>query len=404
MIRALSSLCLCVVILAFGGSTALAGKKEKIAILGLEVATQIDADSTRVAQELTVGLRNRPKSGQGPYLWTPGSEKELIDEKLMNSCETEDPKCMAQIGKTLGAEFLVYGKIEKKSLGQQVGYQISLKLLKIGTATVTSNWTDFIPIGEADGTKLQDWARKGYKTLTNENEGGTLLITANVDRGTILINGEERGNITSGKGEVPLTEGRYKVAVVSTGYRRWDSEEQVSIRNGETTKEEVVLKELKDGEKFEFCDPTVSTCENTTTDGPKTGIWKGMMVAGIVVAAGGGALLYYSGSKVDEANEELCLEDFKVAACMPATGAAFTKFADQGTKYEKLSYVAGGLIVVGVGVGVIGLIKGYVATGPKEKQAAGSTTVGRSQRKRSGFAITPVIAPQGAGATLRFDW
>jgi hypothetical protein len=251
-------------------SVAWAGKP-KIAILGLEIQGGIDSESTRVAQDFAVALRTRPRAGHGPYQWSPGSEKELIDEKLLNGCEPETTECMARIGRNLGADVLVYGRIERKSLGGQAGYQITLKLLDVGKLTQLG-WTEFIPLSESSGTKLQDWARKGYKKLTNDYDGGTLLLVVKnegFDRGTILIDGEERGNIVSGRGEVSsLPEGRYKMSVMAGGYRRWDSEDKIAIRNGETTTEEITLVKLVGDAAL--CDPTVSTCDPPLPE-PKRG-------------------------------------------------------------------------------------------------------------------------------------
>jgi hypothetical protein len=406
MTRALSSVCL-VVMLVVGGS-AHAGKKEKIAILGLEVfsgSAGVDADSTRVAQELTVGLRTRPKADKGPYQFASQSEKELIDEKLMNDCQAEDPKCMTVIAKNLGTDYLMYGKIEKKSLGSQVGYQISLKLLRAQTQTVT-NWTDFIPMSEANGPKLADWARKGYKKLTNDTNDGTLVVKANVDRGTILLNNVEQGNIVNNRGEVPnLADGKYKLAIEAKGYQRWEADEQITIRGGETTTQEATLKEVKGEVPTKLCDPSVSTCENTVTDAPSTAKWKVMMIAGLVVAGGSTGLLVFSNSQIHSAELGLCSGSHDKAhdpTCMKTGNQS--DLLKQGDRYQTASYVAGGLIVAGVTVGAIGLIKGFIVTGSKEKQAAGNTTVGQRQRKRSSFEVTPVVGPQGAGATLRFDW
>jgi hypothetical protein len=306
MTRALSSLCV-LLTLVLAGSTAFA--KDKIAILGLEVVNNgIDADSAKVASDLTVGLRLRPKTNQGPFTLAPGSEKELIDEKLMNTCDSEKEDCMTPIGKNLGAGYLLFGKIEKKSLGAQVGYQISLKLLKIpasGAGQIVNRWTEFIPLAEAQGTKLQEWARKGYKRITNDSSDGRLVVKANVERGTILLDGKESGNIVDKRGEVPnLTDGRYTLAVEAQGYKRWEADEQVTIRGGETTNAEANLVEMKTPPNgLKFCDPAVSTCENTTTDAPKTGLWKGMMFTGIALAAGGGGLWAFSYTKITDAED-----------------------------------------------------------------------------------------------------
>ncbi len=409
MARALSSLCLFIVLLA-GGSASAKGK-DKIAILGLEVlgTTSVDSESTRVAQDLTVALRTRPKAGQGPYQWTPGSEKELVDEKIMSNCSNEDKDCMAKIGAALGADYLVYGKIERKQLGGAAGYQISLKLLKVGdgkpgTAQQLPGWTEFIPLAEASGTKLQEWARKGYKKLTNDFDGGVLRVriaNEGFDRGTILVDGEERGNITAGSGEVSsLPEGRYKISIIAGGFDRWDSEDKVTIRNGETTTEDITLKK---GREIKPCDPLVSNdCGGTLSqDGPKRGVWRGMFIGGLIVAAGGGVFAFIENSKRLDA--EQCGKDKNVAVVFNQGDCkGFTDAGDrdrQGRDAAKLVNVGLGVVAVGGAVALIGFVKGFVLGGSKEGRVSA-----RARRDRSELVVAPVVTDRSAGATVHFRW
>src|SRR6185503_1540068 len=83
--------------------------KPKVAVLGLEVVTVTgtpDPATVRVAADFTVALRLRPKAGQGPWRFAPGSDKELLDEKLLEDCENEAAACMAKIGAKLGTDLL----------------------------------------------------------------------------------------------------------------------------------------------------------------------------------------------------------------------------------------------------------------------------------------------------------
>jgi hypothetical protein len=405
MARALSSLCLLVVFLA-GGSAAFAGK-EKIAILGLEVVGNtgtIDAESTRVAQDFTVALRTQPRAGRGMYQWTPGSEKELVDEKIMADCQSEEKTCMAKIGKNLGADVLVYGRVERKSLGGQAGYQITLKFLRVENATALQGWTDFVPIGDANGTKLQDWARKGYRKLTNDFDGGTLRVRIKndgVDRGTILIDGEERGNITSGSGEVSsLPEGRYKISIVVAGFDRWDSTDKVTIRNGEVATEDITLKKGR----VTPCDPLVSKdCGGTISDpGPKTGAWKGLMVAGVLIAGGGGVWGFVERGKFKDIQKNCGVvsetpgdECFFPGATTDARKDARDK---EGDKHALRANIGLGIAITGGAIALVGFIKGFVVGGGKEKVA---TTKKRGSRD---VLVTPVVDHRSAGATLRLRW
>src|SRR5688572_12086225 len=76
--------------------------KPTVAILGLEViddGTGMEAKTTQFAKELTEELRKRPKAGTGPYALAPGSDKDLLELKLLSGCESEGKDCMAAIGK-----------------------------------------------------------------------------------------------------------------------------------------------------------------------------------------------------------------------------------------------------------------------------------------------------------------
>src|SRR5512141_3285929 len=109
MTRVLSLACL---VLCLLGASAFA--KPQIAVLGLEVidpsGTPTPQD-TQVAKELTEGLRHRALANTGTYMLAPGSDKELIDEKLLNNCDDEKPACMSAIGGQLTADALIYGRL-----------------------------------------------------------------------------------------------------------------------------------------------------------------------------------------------------------------------------------------------------------------------------------------------------
>src|SRR5690348_12613709 len=106
MKRALSLSCVSLVLLLCGG-TALA--KPQIAVLGVELqGNDITPQDAQAAAELTQGLRARAKAGTGPYQLAPGSDKELIDEKMLKGCDSEAPACMASIGGDVNADWLIY--------------------------------------------------------------------------------------------------------------------------------------------------------------------------------------------------------------------------------------------------------------------------------------------------------
>ncbi|MEO8706257.1 MAG: hypothetical protein ABI867_39875 [Kofleriaceae bacterium] len=143
-----------------GATPAKPAAKAKIAILGLEVVTAPkvvpDAETVRVASELTTALRSRAKAGT--FVVAPGSDKDLVALKAANHCESEGKACMAKIGADLGAELMIYGKVEKKPNG----YQLSLRRFDVAKQAIETAWTDFVP----DGSALEDWGRRGFANLT----------------------------------------------------------------------------------------------------------------------------------------------------------------------------------------------------------------------------------------------
>jgi len=126
MVRLLASACL-VIALCAGSAWA----KPKIAVLGLEVAPgpggSIDPGAVLIAKEVTRELRQRVQAPTSPYAMAPNSSKELLDEKLLMSCDSEAPDCMVLIGAGLASDALLYGRVEKRS----DGFRIALKLLDV---------------------------------------------------------------------------------------------------------------------------------------------------------------------------------------------------------------------------------------------------------------------------------
>ena len=391
MTRALSSDCLALVLIAFGASSALA--KTKLAILGLEVTAssggKIDEEVGKVAKDFTAALRKRVDTGSTSYQLVKDGEKELVDEKLMNSCENEKADCMARIGAGLGADVLIYGNIERQP-GK--GYQVTLKLLRVNGKSIES-WSETINTRETGTADLARIAKKGFSVLAHENSDGWLLVKTNVDRGTVLINGNEVGTLSSGRARInDLPEGRHTLAIEPAEGTKWQRyEEKISISAGKPTERDIELKEM--GPPID-CDPKVSIdCGGTIGSGGKRGksnrVWKGLAIAGAVVGVAGGVFWGINAGKVNDAKEK-CPEEANTPEC------------DAGHAASRNTYIGGGATFVGGAVLVIGVLKAFVFTGESES-ASPTSTVGRQRSKRR-FAITPILAPNGGGATVRIDW
>lgn len=403
MTRALSLTCLALI--ALGGS---AWARPSIAVLGLEVVDPTGTptkEDTVVAKQLTDGLRARAQVSNGPYALAPGSDKELIDEKLVNSCDSEAATCMASIAAQMGADMLLYGHLQKEKSGR--AYEVTLKLLDVHRKVVEKSSNQLIPLSQANETSLKVWSKTLYANLTGQQSTGVLVVkVSNADRGTILINGDEKGNITNGVGQVSgLSEGTYKLAVESQGYRRY--EQEVSVHAGETETVPVRLEKPDEGGNVIEPPPGGGIIETTTASGNPT--WRKVFYASVAVGLGAGGWWVYSAKKVNDYQQLECENGYYQSVSNPpvtctnvhAPTISESKLASRGDHWSTQTYVAGGVVAGAVVLGGLAFYEGFIAKhdgGPSEHASRGH----RVRRER--FVVTPVVSPQGGGVTMMLSW
>ena len=416
MIRALSSACVVLLLLAMGGK-AQAGSKPPIAILGLEVydnGTGIDPETTKAAKELTAALRDRARAGTGPYTPAPAGDKELIDEKLLNNCDSEANPCMAAIGTQLGAEVLMFGKIEKFSQNGQPFYRVTIKLLHVGHKQVLGSAVETVPVNEATGARALTHAKNWYAKLVASGTGGTVVVKANIDRGTVLLDDEAKGNLASGTLTLTgVAEGRHTLAIEAKDYQRYET--SITVRNGETLQQPVTMSEMAKKPAKPPTPPnppTGSTGETISREGAvgaKSGsnIWKPVFYG--TAGVGAAALGFTIFSIVKSNNEAGQITPMPTTVsqknCGPLpTGSGYTPqdqdHFDKACSWHDRQLI--GWVVTGVaGAAAIGSF--YMAF-MRDSSHTETRTAHGGHKKRRELAITPVVTPDGGGATVRFDW
>jgi hypothetical protein len=393
MTRVLSSAC--VVLLLVGWGTKAWAGKPPIAILGLEVydnGTGIDPETTKAARDVTAALRERARVPSGPYALVLGGDKELIDEKLLNNCDSEAPACMATIGSELGAELLMYGKIEKAAQNGQTIYKVSIKLLNVGRKQLASSTVETIPTAEASGVRVSTHAKTWYSKLATVSVGGgSVTVRANIDRGTVLLDDDVKGNLASGMvtfGGLP--EGRHTLAIEAKDYQRYET--AITIRNGETLQHSATLIELPKKGLVRATEPPISI-EGTIAAKPRSNPWKPVFYGAVVLDAGAiGYTIYQWRKAVDAAPASTSDAD-----CNGTINDAALKRACDHNEKNKIGFVVSSVL----GAAVVGsFFMAFVRhSGDRETKSA----TGR-HRKRREIAITPIVTPDGGGATLRVDW
>src|SRR5579859_6037220 len=109
-------------------AAAVAHADPSVAVLGIE---PVDVPE-QVSQAVTDALRQRAAATPGIRV-VPG--KDLVEMKMIFGCDGEQASCMAQAGRSLGANKLLYGTLKKATKnGSHV--VAALKLLDVNTGVI----------------------------------------------------------------------------------------------------------------------------------------------------------------------------------------------------------------------------------------------------------------------------
>lgn len=422
-----------VLILLFLLSGTAAAGKPTIAILGLEViddGSGIEPKTTQFSKELTEELRKRPKAGTGPYALAPGSDKDLLEMKLLSGCESEGKDCMADIGADLAADRLLYGKVEKRSNG----YQVSLKLLNVGAKTFERSISDIVPFGEATGANLTSWGKKLYAKLTGATDQGTLVVKANVDRGTVYLDEQVKGNLSGGTARVAgLSEGKYKLAIEAEGHLRYEANVEVG-GGGETVHDaELEKNAINDGKGGGGVGPGGGGSQiitgSVSTDERPGGGYRAMFWTSLVLTAGSATGLTVFGLKVrgdDEEAKEVAIRAWQEDTGMQldigdACGDASERLGgsppspdllqvvdDKCKKGERDALITNvfiGTTAVAAVATVFFYYKGYIAS-KQSTESANKTVKSQHKKKKAGPTLTfaPGVGPTTVSAGLRITF
>jgi len=283
-----------------------AAEKPKIAVLGLEAAGDAggvpDQATTKVARTLTNGLRSHAASARSIYALAPSSNRELIDEKVLKSCDSEKPECMTPIAKEVNAELLLFGRVDKTSEGGVQGYRVTLKLLDVAKGKEPTPLIKFVAADEATAA----WAEEAYATVTGEpKELAPVPIKKKPEGDSKLV---------------------WKATAIVTG------------------------------------------------------------TAAVVLAA----TSVYAFKKKTDIDGSLCLPEQQGTPDDP-------QICRDGDRYNRINNYTGVSAAVAGGIAVIAIIKSTRSTDKERTVQVGKTP------KRT-LTVTPIIAPDGGGATVRIDW
>jgi hypothetical protein len=165
-----------------------AGQDVGVAVLGIEPIDVAQA----LAQQLTDALRQRTAATSGVKL-TQG--KDLIEVKMVFGCDGETPTCMANAGRTLGADKLLYGTVKKASKNTVT---VALKLLDVKSATVEKFVNDTVPRRELSLGQVGTAAARWFGQLLEIEVKPTLTVSSDPAGANVTVDGQ-------GFGRTPVT-------------------------------------------------------------------------------------------------------------------------------------------------------------------------------------------------------
>ena len=387
--------------------------RPKLVVLGLEVTGEsaTDQKATEAAKALTRELRREAARSGGPFDLAQNGNRDLLEMRLLSDCSDDSRRCMAEIGKQLRADRLLYGKLERT----RRGYSVSLRLLDTDKNEMLGQQAEVIPFADVTASGgLQRRARSLYGRLVGSDEDGAIAISATSETGTVYVDGKLRTNLSGGSARVSgLSDGVHTVAIESDGHARFEAE--VNVEAGETSELDATLVALGGGGGEEPSDRPGS--------GWRIAFWSGVLATGVA-----GAGWTYYGLSVRSAHDDLneaaaefmnpqtldpppnaagrfenaCASfESPAAASQPEITARVLDACDRGKSSQKLvnflwiPATAASAIFTGYAY-----YKGYLVPGriSAEREAR------RRARARTRVTVAPALGPDlvGAGLELTF--
>jgi len=175
---------LAVATLTLGVGASASAAEVSVAVLGLE---PVDVPEP-LAQQLTDALRQRAASTGGVRMV---QGKDLIEVKMVFGCDGELPACMAQAGKTLGADKLLYGTVKKGASKTTV--TVALKLLDVKTAVVEKFVNDTVQKRELAGNNVNAAAARWFGQLLEVEAKPILTVTSEPTGGSVTVDAQSYG-------------------------------------------------------------------------------------------------------------------------------------------------------------------------------------------------------------------
>jgi TolB-like protein len=382
------------------------GPQDRLAVLGLEgrdvPPEQLDRLSEAIVQSLAQVSSYRPVPG-----------KSLEEVKLVFGCMGESSRCMARVGRSLGAPKLMWGTVRRG----ESGLSLVLKLLDVQSGQLQEGKAHLL--NEAESASPLRMVTQAVRSLLRVPPSAIRLTSA-VIGAAVHLDGQLVG-YTDGSSLVlrDLSPGPHSVSLTKAGLPSWS--QSVDLAPGATLELDASLPAAPEASP----DPTLGGA--VVTDSTPTSSTLGWRIAfwtslGLTAALGGAVIATgltvvaaendkdaalaglddiggsdFDGGELDAMRRQGCdaivRTDALDAAC------------DKGQRYRKATNILiaplAGMGALTVLFGSIWLYKSLAHDSERESAAAREDLPTQAQRdKAASWTVLPTAGPNGQGAGL----
>ncbi len=383
-----------------------ADAKPSIAILGLEVIEESDTPDPKAAayaEALTDALRQRARLSSGPFTLAPGSDKSLVEMKLLSGCD-EGNACMADIGTELTADRLVYGHVQKAG----GNYQVTLKLLNVENKSIERTTSDLAPIADSGNAAITSLGKKLYAKITGVTNQGTLIVRANVLQGEVLLDGERRASLSGGTARLEgLAAGDYKLVVEADCYLAYEG--KISVEGG---KDKTVEAELErnalatrgdckagGGTGGRTNDRDRIVAGGSSDDARPGGGARAMFWVSAAATVAGAGLWGYGYMQISSAEDALGKIPGDDTICNNPANGDIQAECDKGDRGALMTKIGVPLAAAGAAAALFFYYQGYVASKRTERPLNAS----RAPRKRT-VLVAPTVTATTVGGVMQLEF
>lgn len=399
-----AAVCLAVALAAPAAQAA----RAKLVVLGIEAVDDGDPASQEktatAAKTLTDAMRARASAARARFEMMPNANRELAEVKLVSGCLDEGRDCMVAIGKQLGAERVIYGKLERKNASN---FLFTVRLLNVTSRQVEKALKNYqVPLSQTNADGAKQIATELFTQLTGvQLTAGAVVVRANVETGTAKITGGPSAPIVAGVARIEgVAEGPAELVVESEGHE--PSTQQIEVAGSEQRVEVTLEKSAEEAPPTKVVEtPPEDTGPKHPTNINKTLFW---VSAGATVVGAG--VWVWSWQKINSAESDIdaVKGDWTVEtgtagmdACelakLPGESAdpqaeRVRAACDDGASYQTINrFVGVPLTLVGLAASGYFLYKGYLSG----DNASGEPT--RDAKRRQRLVFAPAVYPEGGG-------